>query len=177
MPEEKRKSSGLSAAEAGSSGKLYAIERIPLLGGVWVSKRLLSVILATTLAGLGGSYWHSATAQTCSGSACGRPVLQFVPGQSITVEIINRSPALLEIQKIYGSDAVPLASGEVIRFVQYGGTDSNVSVVFWEPTSSPIRARVSKPNPKTLKIELELAPSEPGDRSVYVRDDGRVVIF
>lgn len=141
--------------------------------------RSLPLTLALTALLLGSGMAASrAIAGTCAAGSCApRRILQFVPGQQINVQVINRTASLVEIQKVENTDPVPLRPGQELNFVRGGGTKPNISVIFWDATALPLRSRISKPSPNTLRIELNLAPSGPGDRSVYIRDDGRVAVF
>jgi hypothetical protein len=141
-----------------------------------MSKLIPSVLVATTVL-MGQVYAPgSALAGTCA-SKCPPKPLQFIPGQSITVEVVNQTASLVEFQKVYGTNSVPMRPGQSLRFERGGGTDPNISVFFWDVTALPLAARLSQPDPQTLRIELRPGGRPPGDRSVYVLNDGRVAIF
>lgn len=115
---------------------------------------------------------------TCSGSECNQSRrLKFTPGQRITIQIVNQTSSLVEIQKVYGTDPVPLRPGQEVQFGLGGGTEPNISVLFWDATALPLQSRLSRPNASTLRIELRPGGRPPGDRAVYVRDDGRVIVM
>ncbi|MEP0817416.1 MULTISPECIES: hypothetical protein [Trichocoleus] len=117
-----------------------------------------------------------AWAGTCA-SRCGPKPLQFTPGQRVSVEVVNQTASLVQVQKVFGTDPVPMRPGQELKFVQGGGTEPNISVYFWDETALPLQARLSQPNPKTLRIEIRPGGRPPGDRSVYLLNDGRVAIF
>ena len=55
-----------------------------------LSKFLPAVLVATTLFIGSTERYHPATAGTCvAATSCGRQPIQFVPGQRITVELVN----------------------------------------------------------------------------------------
>lgn len=139
----------------------------------WISVALAGATLLLTQT-IGS---HQVTAKTCKNN-CPPPVLQFVPGQQIKVQVINRAANPVQIEKVFGTNPASLNPGQQVEFMRGGSSDPNLSVVFWDVTSLAIRSQVSKPKPDTLRIELQ---SEwrypPGDRSVYIRNDGRVEVF
>ncbi|KAF3886474.1 MULTISPECIES: hypothetical protein [Nostocales] len=139
--------------------------------------KFLSVSLLGIALFLGGTHHNTVTlAGTCA-SNCGRSPIEFTPGQHVRVEVINATPRILKVEKPYGLGQIPLRSGQQIRIEQGDGTEPNISVVFWDDTGRPLKAIVSKPNFATLRVELRPSWQSPGDRSVYIRDDGRVNIF
>jgi hypothetical protein len=46
--------------------------------------------------------------------------------------------------------------------------------VFWEKTETPLKAKFTKFKTNQLQVELNLAPTRPGDRAFYIRNDGRI---
>ena len=119
---------------------------------------------------------QSALAGTCA-SKCGPKALQFRPGDRVAVEIINLTSNLIQFQKVYGTDPVPLSPGQSLRVQQGDGTAPNISVMFWDANGLPLKAVLSKPSATLLRIQLRPNYKPPGDSSVYIRNDGRVQIF
>ncbi|MBD2415403.1 hypothetical protein FACHB389_18090 [Nostoc calcicola FACHB-389] len=115
-------------------------------------------------------------AGTCA-SKCGSRPLQFTPGQHIRVEVINSTPNLIKIQKPSGTDAISLSPGQKLNLEQIEGTEPNTSLIFWSETGLSLQATVSKPNFGTLRLELRPTWRSPGDRSLYIMDDGRINVF
>ncbi len=115
-------------------------------------------------------------AGTCA-SNCGARPMQFTPGQRIRIQVVNRTPRLLKLQKPATTDTISLQSGEELILEHGHGTTPNISLVFWDDTGLSIKANVSKPNFGTLQVELRPNESFPGDRSVYILNDGRVDVF
>ncbi|MBD2516366.1 hypothetical protein H6G93_15360 [Nostoc sp. FACHB-973] len=115
-------------------------------------------------------------AGTCA-SNCGSRPIQFTPGQHIRVEVVNSTPNLIKIQKPSGTDAISLSPGQKLNLEQIEGTEPNTSLIFWSETGLSLQAIVSKPNFGTLRLELRPTWRSPGDRSLYIMDDGRINVF
>lgn len=139
-------------------------------------KKMPVILAVATL--LVGSIDHSHTslAGTCA-SNCGSRPLQFTPGQRIRLEVINNTSKLIELEKIQGSRAIPLQPGQKLQFAQEDGKQPNLSLMFWDKTGSPLQAVISKPNFGTLRVEIRPTWRYPGDRSLYILNDGRVNVF
>lgn len=119
---------------------------------------------------------HPAIAGTCA-SHCPPPPLEFIPGQLVNIQVINRTASIVLLEKVAGTSAIPIRPGQEVRFERWTGTEPNMSVVFWDATALFLEARVSKPDADTLRIELRPGGRDPSDRSVYILNDGRVVVF
>ncbi len=115
-------------------------------------------------------------AGTCA-SRCGSRPIQFTPGQHIRVEIVNSTPNLIKIQKPSKTDPISLNPGQKLNLEQIEGTEPNTSLIFWNETGLSLQAIVSKPNFGTLRLELRPTLRSPGDRSLYIMDDGRINVF
>jgi hypothetical protein len=123
-------------------------------------------------------HYHPATARSCvAATSCGRKPIQFVPGQRITVEVVNLTESIVQLQKLYGTDPLPISPGQLLSFVRGGNTEPNFSVVFWDATGLPIKVNILQPSARTLRIEVLPGGRPPGDRSVYFKDDGRVTVL
>ena len=138
-------------------------------------KPLSFALIAVTV--LTASINPSATlAGTCA-SKCGPHPIQFTPGQRIQVEVLNSTPNLIKIQKPSGTDAISLSPRQKLNLEQIEGTEPNTSLIFWSETGLSLQAIVSKPNFGTLRLELRPTWRSPGDRSLYIMDDGRINVF
>ncbi len=115
-------------------------------------------------------------AGTCA-SSCGPKPIQFVPGRPVNLEVFNRTSSIVLVQRVQGTDPIPMQPGQRLQFNWWGGTRPNISMVFWDPTSLPLLTRIAQPNPQTLQVEILPGGRPPGDRSIYLRDDGRVIVF
>ncbi len=141
-----------------------------------MTKVLPAAVLAALTVGIAPLLVPLSTpAQTCA-SRCGTRPIQFVPGQPVQLEMINRTSSRVQVEQVYRTDPVPLLPGQALQVDPNFGTEPNTSVVFWDDTSFSVRAVVSQPRPQTLRIELYPGQS-PGDRSVYIQNDGRVMVF
>ncbi|HEY9849835.1 MAG TPA: hypothetical protein V6D28_10275 [Leptolyngbyaceae cyanobacterium] len=116
-------------------------------------------------------------AGTCAGASCPPPPLGFIPGQRVNFHVVNRTASIVLVEKVEGTDAFPLRPGQELRFERWTGTEPNLSVVFWDATALSLQARVSKPDEDTLRVELRPGSRPPGDRTIYILNDGRVAVF
>lgn len=121
---------------------------------------------------------HPAPVQagTCA-SHCGPAPLQFTPGSYITVEWVNLTANVVEVQESEGSDPIPLAPGRSLQLYRLVTTRENSSLVFWDTLGLALKAQLSKPEPDLLRVELVSSYEPPGDRSLYLRDNGQVDTF
>ncbi|MBD6614482.1 hypothetical protein FNW02_00990 [Komarekiella sp. 'clone 1'] len=139
--------------------------------------KLVPVTLIATVLSLALIDNPSATlAGTCA-SKCGSRPVQFIPGQRVRLEVVNTTSGLVKLEKLQGTTPIPLQPGQKLRLEQGDGTQPNVSLVFWDETGLPLQAIVSKPNFGTLRLEIRPGNSYPGDRSLYILNDGRVNVF
>ncbi|MBW4648333.1 MAG: hypothetical protein KME06_06485 [Kastovskya adunca ATA6-11-RM4] len=141
-------------------------------------KLLPGVLMATALMLSGAEQPKLAQAGTCvAATSCGPQPVQFIPGQRITVEVANLTSGVLRVQQVYGTDALPVSPGQVLSFLRGGTVDPNFSVVFWDAQGAPLQVNIRKPEARLLRIEVRPGGSLTGDRSVYLRDDGRINIL
>lgn len=130
-----------------------------------------SLILLTTAPEIGRS-------QTCvAETSCGSQPLQFTPGEWFSVEIVNLTAGVVEVEQIDGTDAVPLSPGQILHLVNTANSKNNFSLKFSDAIGLSLGAKLSKPEPKKLRIELLPGGRPPGDQSIYLREDGRIDIL
>ena len=151
-----------------------------LLTDKFAMSKLLSATLITALL-LGfnenpNQNPNIAIAGTCA-SQCGAKPLQFTPGSFIRVEVVNKTPNLIYIQRPQGTNPIALQPGQQVRLEHGHGTEPNISVIFWNENGLSLKANLSKPNFATLQVELRPEWRIGGDRGLYVRDDGRVQLL
>jgi hypothetical protein len=115
-------------------------------------------------------------AQTCA-SNCPPTVLQFTPGQFVQIQVVNKTRNVVGLEKLAGKAPIFLKPGEGLRFRRGGATDPNVSIVFWDTTGVFLKAKLVKTGTDKLQVELRPGGENPGDRSVYIKNDGRVDVF
>lgn len=141
-------------------------------------KLLPTALVVAFLVFSSDEHYYPVTAGTCvARTSCGRQPIQFVAGQRITVEVVNLTESLVQLQQISGTAPLPISPGQVLSFVRGGTTDPNFSVVFWDAIGLPLRVNILKPEARRLRIEVRPGGSPPGDRTIYLRDDGRVAVF
>jgi hypothetical protein len=114
-----------------------------------------------------------ATAQTCA-SQCAPPPIQFQPGQRIEVQVHNRTQTPIMMENTQGDREVVLQPGQQLKFYRGGSTDPNLSIAFWEKTETPLNLTLSKPKANVLLVEVRFARQSPGDRSIYIANDGQI---
>ncbi|MBF2066475.1 MAG: hypothetical protein IGS39_18945 [Calothrix sp. C42_A2020_038] len=139
-----------------------------------MSKIVSTAILTTTL--LVSINPSPTLAQTCA-SKCGPRPIQFVPGQLVRIEVANRTPRVLKLQKSGVSESLSIQPGQTFWFEQAPLTEPNVSLLFWDDTGRALSASLNKVNFGILRVELRPNWRQPGDRSIYVRDDGMINVL
>ncbi|MEB3338531.1 MAG: hypothetical protein VKJ46_13775 [Leptolyngbyaceae bacterium] len=139
--------------------------------------KFLSLALVTTVLCFGtAEYTNPVMAGTCA-SNCGPSPVKFVPGTRVTIAVVNQTAGLVMLQKVQDSDPIPLHPGQELQFGRWGGTKPNLSMLFWDQNNLPLRANITQPNAKTLRVELRPNYVPPGDRAVYMFSDGRVTVY
>jgi hypothetical protein len=107
---------------------------------------------------------------------CASGQIQFTPGDRITIEIVNvgSRPLSLEQPPVLGPRI--LYTGNTFTTQVRWTTQPQPSVFFWSQERLPVRARLHRPGPTTLRVEVFNTPSEPSDRSITIEADGRVSV-
>jgi hypothetical protein len=141
-----------------------------------MSKFISVALIATALILTATEYPSTTIAGTCA-SKCGPHPIEFKPGQLIRIEVVNSTPNIVKLEKPYTTGSLSLQPGQKLQLEQGNGTDPNMSLVFWNEAGLSLKAIASKPNFATLRVELRPYWYPPGDRTVYIRDDGRVNLF
>ncbi|MBD2346554.1 hypothetical protein [Anabaena subtropica] len=139
-------------------------------------KKFPFALISATILVTSINHQSTALAGTCA-SNCGSRPLQFTPGQGIKLEVINNTKNLVELERIQGTRPIRLQPQQKLQFTQQEGSQPNLSLVFWDNTGAPLQAVVSKPNFATLRVEFRPTWRYPGDRSLYILNDGRINIF
>ena len=136
---------------------------------------LISVIcvIGLTVVGLGPD---PALAQSCVEN-CRSGQIRFTPGDRITVEVVNLSIVTVAVEQVplRGPITLPPTIGTVFGFGW--GTKPNLSMVIWALEDQPIRYQLSRVDDTTLRVEVVTAPSEPSDRSIFIQNDGTVIVM
>lgn len=140
--------------------------------------KFLPVVLAATTLFVSISPEFPVIARSCvAATSCGRQPIQFVPGQRITVEVANLTESVVQLQQVSSTDPLSISPGQVRSFVRGGTTEPNFSLVMWDAIGLPLRVNLLKPGARKLRIEVRPGGRPPGDRTVYLKDDGRVTVF
>ncbi len=135
-----------------------------------------ATLLATTLL-LTAIKSQVTLAGTCA-SRCGNAPLHFTPGQYIRVQVINRSYGDVKLEQLPELRKTTLKPGEKLQFDLKPGTLAEFSLMFWDDGGRYVKGVVSKPNFGTLVLEIRPNSRDyPGDRSLYIRNDGQVSIL
>jgi hypothetical protein len=145
-------------------------------------KQQLSLILAVSTLLIVGEFLPSsppAIAGSCvAATSCPPQPLQFIPGETVTVEVINRTSSLVAIEQIRGTNAFTLDPGKRISFLRGGSVTPNFSVVMWDVQGLSLRFKLSQPQKNLLRVEVYLGDGyDYNDRSIYLRNDGRLDVF
>ncbi|BAZ48318.1 hypothetical protein NIES4103_09260 [Nostoc sp. NIES-4103] len=139
--------------------------------------KLLSVtLIAATVLVVSTNNSNISLAGTCA-SKCGPKPIQFTPGKYIRIQVVNKTPHLIQLQKPSGTNTIALKAGQELQMEQIEGTEPNTSLVFWNEDGFSLQAMISKPDFGTLRVELRPNWRYPGDRSLYIMDDGKVNIL
>jgi hypothetical protein len=141
-----------------------------------MSKLLPVALAAVTVLITSTNHPNATLAGTCA-SKCGPQPIQFTPGQSIRLQVVNKTLGLVKLEKLQGTDPIPLRPGQELQFFQSDEIQPKVSLVFWDETGLPLQAIISKPDFGTLRVELRAGKSNPGDRSLDMLSDGRVNVY
>jgi hypothetical protein len=115
-------------------------------------------------------------AKPCTANCSSRQI-QFTPGERIQVSVVNRTSSLVQVEQIYGTNPIALLPDQEVAVDPNFGTRPNASVVVWDETDLPLQVRLFRPETNSLRIEVVPGGRPPGDRSIYIEDDGKVKIF
>ncbi|WP_371417514.1 hypothetical protein [Anabaena sp. UHCC 0187] len=140
-------------------------------------KFAISATLLTTTLLLTAINSKTTLAGTCA-SRCGTAPLHFTPGQYIRVQVVNRSYGDVKLEQLPELRKTTLKPGEKLQFDLQPGTLEQFSLMFWDDGGRYVKGVVSKPNFGTLVLEIRPNSRDyPGDRSLYIRNDGQVSIL
>ena len=107
---------------------------------------------------------------------CGSDEIQYTPGQSLKLEIVNNTRMQINLERVLDFDPYSMRPGQTVELSTVVGTGADLSVVFWESDYRPVDVRLHRPEVGTLQIEF-LPSGSFGDRAVHVVNDGRVLIY
>ena len=106
---------------------------------------------------------------------CGSNEIQFSPGQSVSLQVINRTGGRVSLERVLDFEPYGMWPDQVITIDAQVGI-GDLSVVFWEAAQRPIEVRLHRPETDILQIEL-LPSGAVNDSAVHIVNDGRVMIY
>ena len=107
---------------------------------------------------------------------CDSNQIRFVPGQPITIEFVNNTNGLINLERVLDIDLHWLRPHSEFAIKTVVGADDDMSMVFWDENNRSVNAVLHRPDAETLKIEL-LPSGFDSDRVVHVVNDGRVLVY
>jgi hypothetical protein len=117
-----------------------------------------------------------ALAQNCVAN-CRSDQMQFTPGDRLQVVVVNQTGVVVKVEQVPMIAPYTLAPQQSATMGFNWGTTPNISIRFWNPDREPLRAYLYKVSEQELRIELRPFPRQFSDRSIYIQNDGRVLIY
>ncbi|MBD0336322.1 MAG: hypothetical protein ICV62_12595 [Cyanobacteria bacterium Co-bin13] len=115
-------------------------------------------------------------AQNCTAN-CRSDEIQFTPGERLQVEFVNQSSRVVTVEQVPLIGPRTLRPGQTTNIGFNWGTTPNIAIRFWSEAEQPIRAYLFRPADRTLRVEIRDLPWQLSDRSIYIQNDGRVIIY
>jgi hypothetical protein len=141
-----------------------------------MSKFISATLIATALLLTSTSHSSVTLAGTCA-SRCGSRPIQFTPGQNIRLWVVNNTSNTVNLEKAPGAKPITIEPGQTLQLPQGDSLKSNISIIFWNNKGWPVQATVSKPDFGTLRVDIRPSRTYPGDRSIYILNDGRINVL
>jgi len=107
---------------------------------------------------------------------CDSNQIRFIPGQPITIEFINNTNGLVNLERVLDIDLHWLRPDSDFAISTLVGVDDDMSLVFWDENNRSVNAVLHRPDAETLQVEL-LPSGHDSDRAVHVANDGRVLVY
>jgi hypothetical protein len=107
---------------------------------------------------------------------CESNQIRLVPGQPITIEFINHTNGLINLERVLDIDMHWLRPEGEFQLKTLVGADADMSLVFWDENNRAINAVLHHPDAETLQIEF-LPSAAASDLAVHVVNDGRVLVY
>ena len=107
---------------------------------------------------------------------CDSNQIRFMPGQPLTIEFINNTKGLVNLERVLDIDLHWLRPDSDFKIETLVGADDDMSLVFWDENNNAVNAVLHRPSADTLQIEL-LPSGHDSDRAVHVANDGRVLVY
>ena len=118
---------------------------------------------------------YSATAAPCT-YRCESSQIRFMPGQPLTIEFINKTNGLINLERVLDIELHWLRPHTDFEIQTLVGVDPDMSIVFWDDKNRAVDAVLHRPDADTLQIEFLPSAAE-SDRAVHVVNDGRVLVY
>ena len=115
-------------------------------------------------------------AQAACTYQCDSNQIRFMPGQPLTIEFINNTKGLVNLERVLDIDLHWLRPDSDFKIETLVGADDDMSLVFWDENNNAVNAVLHRPDADTLQIEL-LPSGHQSDRAVHVSNDGRVLVY
>ncbi|MEM9090147.1 MAG: hypothetical protein AAGC93_15525 [Cyanobacteria bacterium P01_F01_bin.53] len=107
---------------------------------------------------------------------CDSNQIRFMPGQPVTIEFVNKTNGLINLERVLDIDMHWLRPQTEFAINTIVGADADMSMVFWDENNQAVNAVLHRPDADTLQIEL-LPSGHASDRAVHVVNDGRVLVY
>jgi len=144
-----------------------------------ISKRLISKlrIASTVLSSLLALPLLSQSVQAAPCTyQCESSQIRFEPGQPLTIEFVNKTNGLINLERILDIKLHWLRPQTDFSIQTRVGVDPDMSMVFWDDSNKAVNAVLHRPDAETLQIEF-LPSGSDSDRAVHVANDGRVLVY
>ncbi|MEO1621829.1 MAG: hypothetical protein AAFU53_12465, partial [Cyanobacteria bacterium J06632_3] len=106
---------------------------------------------------------------------CDSNQIRFMPGQPLTIEFVNKTNGLINLERVLDIDMHWLRPQSDFAIETLVGADDDMSLVFWNEQNDAVNAVLHRPDAETLQIEFLPSGAE-SDRAVHVANDGRVLV-
>ena len=107
---------------------------------------------------------------------CESGKIRFTPGQPLTIEFVNKTNGLINLERIMDINLHWLRPHTDFAIQTLVGVDPDMSMVFWDENNQAVNAVLHRPDAETLQIEF-LPSGSDSDRAVHVSNDGRVLVY
>ena len=107
---------------------------------------------------------------------CESGELRFVPGQDLTIEFVNKTNGLINLERVLDINLHWLRPQTDFSIQTNVGVDPDMSMVFWDDDNKAVNAVLHRPDKNTLQVEF-LPSGSDSDRAVHVSNDGRVLVY
>ena len=118
---------------------------------------------------------QAAAAAPCT-YQCESGELRFEPGQPLTIEFVNKTNGLINLERVLDIKLHWLRPQTDFAIQTNVGVDPDMSMVFWNEDNKAVNAVLHRPDKETLQVEF-LPSGSDSDRAVHVSNDGRVLVY